>query len=149
VVAILPTASAIVIVVVVVVVVVAVVITAIAYYPPLRVICLIVVCMSINVSSCSLLVRLLPLPNRDESDRRSSSLLSSFISAVVLLLAPRSGRLAGWTIVLAADVGRRQHDDGSPIAVAFGGRCRRILLSSSRRPLPSAFPTPAMAPCAC
>ena len=50
-------------------------------------ICLIVVCMSIAVSSCSLLVRLLPLPNRDESDRRSLSLLSSFISVVVLLLA--------------------------------------------------------------
>ena len=88
-VAILPTASAIVIVVivVVVVVVVTVVIAVVASYPPLRVICLIVVCMSIAVSSCSLLVRLLPLPNRDESDRRSLSLLSSFISVVVLLLA--------------------------------------------------------------
>ena len=70
VVAILPTASAIVIVVVVVVVVVFmdVVIVIVAYYPPLRVICFIVVCMSITVSSCSLLVRLLPLPNRDERD---------------------------------------------------------------------------------
>jgi hypothetical protein len=59
VVAILPTASAIVIVVVVVVVfvVVAVVIVVVAYYAPLRVICLIVVCMSITVSLCSLLVR--------------------------------------------------------------------------------------------
>jgi len=90
VVAILPTASAIVIVVVVVViivVIVAVVIVVVTYYPPLRVICLIVVCMSIAISSCSLLVRLLPLPNRDKSDRRSLSLLSLFISVFVLLLA--------------------------------------------------------------
>jgi len=89
VVAILPTASAIVIIVVVVVIVVFVdiVIVVVAYYPPLRVICLIVVYMSITVSSCSLLVRLLPLPNRDESNRRSSSFLSLFISVANLLLA--------------------------------------------------------------
>jgi hypothetical protein len=50
VVAILPTTSAIVIVVVVIVVFVDVVIVNVAYYPPLHVICLIVVCMSIAVS---------------------------------------------------------------------------------------------------
>ena len=91
VVAILPTASAIIIVIVVlvlvVVVVVIVVVVVVAYYPPLCVICLIVVCMSIAVSLCSLLIRLLPLPNCEESDRRSLSLLSSFISVIVLLLA--------------------------------------------------------------
>jgi hypothetical protein len=83
--------------------------------------------MSIAVSSCSLLVCLLPLPNRDDCRRHLRH-----------RPPPRSGRLAGGTIILAADVGRQRHDNESPVAVAFGGRRRRIVRTRSIDVTPSA-----------
>ena len=84
-----------------------------------------------------------------KSGRRSSYMTSLFITVIFLLLArgflPTERSSSQQTL---DDDNHNHGNDGnrppskSPVAIAFGGRCRHILLSSLRWLLPSAFLPP-------
>ena len=84
----------------------------------------------------------------DKSDRGSSYMSSSFITVVFLLLARGFSPTRRSPLRRTSDdEDHYRGDDGDrppselPVAVAFGGRRRHILLSSSHWPLPSALTT--------